>query len=216
MDDIKKIVVFDFLDTNTKEIYKYNEILEVSIVEDEKTIAKISKFSQLHYGKGNNNTKQEVDSLNLVIKVKDSNSPVKTISFLPIELNKEITKQILYKKTDNIYINAKQEIEKWFNDLRDILKYIDQPEKIIQKSTIKKSTQSSLADKKNNSPEIMSDKQQAYGCGFLILVLVIILFTSCGLSSGTNYQPGDFDFDGDSGDIDDATNFLQWKINEEE
>ncbi|MGE6488923.1 hypothetical protein [Paenisporosarcina sp. NPDC076898] len=72
-----------------------------------------------------------------------------------------------------------------------------------------------------NLPQINAEtelKGCAFGCLGLILVLgiLMIMITSCGSGGGSNYQPGDFDFDGDSGDLDDSIEFLEWKMNEEE
>lgn len=50
----------------------------------------------------------------------------------------------------------------------------------------------------------------------VVIFILIIMISSCSVGGGSNYQPGDFDFDGDSGDLDDAIEFLEWKMNQEE
>lgn len=74
----------------------------------------------------------------------------------------------------------------------------------------------------NENKETVTQPTEDLGCfkGCLTLIvmlfLLIIMITACGDNSSPSYQPGDFDFDGDSGDFDDATKFLEWKMKQEE
>lgn len=72
-------------------------------------------------------------------------------------------------------------------------------------------------ENKETVPQEIDSEGCLKGCLSLIVVfgLLIILVTSCVDNSSPSYQPGDFDFDGDSGDIDDATKFLEWKMKQE-
>lgn len=77
-----------------------------------------------------------------------------------------------------------------------------------------------MGDRETLQEQQVDTKGCGKGCLILVAILgaIILLFSACmdnmG-SSGRSYQPGDFDFDGDSGDLDDANEFLKWKINEE-
>ena len=72
-------------------------------------------------------------------------------------------------------------------------------------------------ENKQVTPQVVDGEGCLKGCLSLIALfgLLFILLTSCGDSS-PSYQPGDFDYDGDSGDFDDAKEFLEWKMKQEE
>lgn len=78
-----------------------------------------------------------------------------------------------------------------------------------------------IYDKHINNKQVNAEteiKGCMVGCLGLIVMffILMIMISSCSVGGGSNYQPGDFDFDGDSGDLDDATEFLEWKMNQEE
>lgn len=105
------------------------------------------------------------------------------------------------------YVNIMNRVNYWHDLLDNPIKNIKRkPKSIIPKSKVAK--KNVVAQKSQNGC--------LAGCLTLvgILILIIILVTAC-VDTGSKYQPGDYDFDGDSGDFDDAVKFLQWKINVE-
>jgi len=143
LDEEQKKVCFIFADTNTTEVYNYNEILESEILEDGKTVTSTSTSSQIGRavlggviaggagaiigGLGGKQTSdQEIYKIDLKVIVNNTKNPLKIINFLVADVNDLNGKATPIKKDEPKYKSAISTINHWHSLLSYLIKHSDQ------------------------------------------------------------------------------------------